>query len=138
MEPSRFNHSNSALQLLGTRQAPAAKMPGMATMTLAEAAAHLLVSTDTIRRRLQRGALLGHKEAGVWFIELPEQGNGQADAPQLPCNCQAEITRLEEMISTVQAQLEVKDRQIGELHVLLQTSQAALPPPRAGAWWRFW
>ena len=37
-------------------------------------------------------------------------------------------------------QVEGKDKQIGELHVLLQQAQAALPAPRENhhPWWRFW
>jgi hypothetical protein len=39
----------------------------------------------------------------------------------------------------LQAQLEVKDKQIEQLHVLLQQAQAALPAPRNNRpWWQRW
>jgi septal ring factor EnvC (AmiA/AmiB activator) len=60
--------------------------------------------------------------------------------------CQADIHRLEEMVAMLQAhivtqgsELEAKNQQISELHVLLQQAQAALPAPRDGRpWWRWW
>ena len=36
-------------------------------------------------------------------------------------------------------ELDVKNRQIGELHVLIQQAQAALPAPKGfHRWWQFW
>jgi hypothetical protein len=36
-------------------------------------------------------------------------------------------------------QLEAKDKQIEQLHILLQQAQAALPAARDGrSWWQFW
>ncbi len=51
-----------------------------------------------------------------------------------------EIRRLEEMVSMLQHQLEVREREVQELHVLLQQAQAALPAPRDNrSWWqRLW
>jgi hypothetical protein len=71
-----------------------------------------------------------------------------------------ELRRLEEMVQFLKAelngrdvqieswkqeaeahreQLQAKDRQIEQLHVLLQQAQAALPAPRENRpWWRFW
>jgi hypothetical protein len=49
------------------------------------------------------------------------------------------IESLKDAVSTLRSQLGTKDRQIGELHVLLQQAQAALPAPRENrSWWRFW
>jgi len=43
------------------------------------------------------------------------------------------------MPSILERQVEAKDEQIKELHVLLQQSQAALPAPKENRrWWRFW
>jgi hypothetical protein len=43
------------------------------------------------------------------------------------------------LISVLRDQLDSKDRQIEQLHVLLQQAQAALPAPRSGRpWWRVW
>jgi hypothetical protein len=44
------------------------------------------------------------------------------------------------MVAMLQAQLEVKDKQIEQLHVLLQQAQAALPALKQNRpWWqRLW
>jgi hypothetical protein len=40
-------------------------------------AAHLGISPDAVRKRLQRGTLAGRKIRGRWFIILPDGGIGQ-------------------------------------------------------------
>ena len=66
------------------------------------------------------------------------------------CACTGEMRRLEKMVELLETQmasqqkqgeqqLESKDKQIGELHVLLQQTQAALPAPKENRpWWRLW
>ncbi len=121
-------------------------------LTIAEAAQRLGISTDTVHRRLKRGQLSGHQQTTpqgfTWLIEIPVgprySGNGApADAP---ANA-GDTHRLEQMVSMLQAQvdaqqlqLETKDQQIKELHVLLQQTQAALPAPgQSRSWWlRLW
>jgi DNA-binding transcriptional MerR regulator len=113
-------------------------------LTIAEAAQRLGVSIDTIHRRLRRGQLSGHRQPTpqgfTWLVEIPvglrDSKNGApADAPASVGDTQ----RLEQMVAMLQAQLEVKDKQIEQLHVLLQQAQAALPAPRDNhSWWRFW
>ena len=51
-----------------------------------------------------------------------------------------EVRRLEEMVAMLQHQLEVRERETQQLHILLQQSQAALPAPKEDhhSWWRFW
>ena len=50
------------------------------------------------------------------------------------------IASVKDEVSTLRSQLETKDRQIEQLHVLLQQAQAALPAPRDNRpWWqRLW
>jgi predicted ArsR family transcriptional regulator len=130
----------------------------MALVSLAEAASRLGVSVDTVRRRLQKGELRGQQQARaqgyVWLIEIeeePDPGNSPADAEHISqisvAACQAEIGRLEGMVAMLQdrvnsqeTELEARRREVQELHVLLQQSQAALPASREGrSWWRrFW
>jgi DNA-directed RNA polymerase specialized sigma24 family protein len=43
------------------------------------AAAHLGISPDAVRKRLQRGTLAGRKIRGRWLIILPDGGTGQED-----------------------------------------------------------
>ena len=51
-----------------------------------------------------------------------------------------EVETRDRQMEILSQQLEAKDRQIGELHVLLQQAQAALPAPRNNrSWWqRVW
>jgi hypothetical protein len=134
----------------------------MALVTLAEAAHHLGVSVDTVRRRLQKGELKGQQQARpqgfTWLIDIPEEtepsssiAGSQADAEVNSevslAACQAEISRLESMVAMLQdrvnaqqEELEARRREVQELHVLLQHAQAALPAPRDHRpWWqRVW
>jgi hypothetical protein len=134
----------------------------MALVTLAEAAHHLGVSVDTVRRRLQKGELKGQQQARpqgfTWLIDIPEKtelgssvAGSQADAEVNSevslAACQAEISRLESMVAMLQdrvnaqqEELEARRREVQELHVLLQQAQAALPAPRDSMpWWqRLW
>jgi hypothetical protein len=134
----------------------------MALVTLAEAAHHLGVSVDTVRRRLQKGELKGQQQARpqgfTWLIDIPEEtepsssiAGSQADAEVNSevslAACQAEISRLESMVAMLQdrvnaqqEELEARRREVQELHVLLQQAQAALPAPRDNrSWWqRLW
>ena len=133
----------------------------MALVTLAEAAHHLGVSVDTVRRRLQKGELQGQQQARpqgfIWLIDIPEEtepsssvAGSQADAEVNSevslAACQAEISRLESMVAMLQErvnaqqeELEARRREVQELHVLLQQAQAVLPAPGDNyPWWRFW
>jgi hypothetical protein len=133
----------------------------MALVTLVEAAYRLGVSVDTVRRRLQKGELRGQQQPSpsghIWLVEIDEEVNqnsrladrsAAAEQGEQAClaACQADIRRLEEMVAMLQAhivtqgsELEAKNQQIQELHVLLQTAQAALPAPRDGRpWWKWW
>ena len=134
----------------------------MALVTLAEAAHHLGVSVDTVRRRLQKGELKGQQQARpqgfIWLIDIPEEtepsssvAGSQVDAEVNSevslAACQAEISRLESMVAMLQdrvnaqqEELEARRREVQELHVLLQHAQAALPAPRDNRpWWqRLW
>jgi hypothetical protein len=134
----------------------------MALVTLAEAAHHLGVSVDTVRRRLQKGELKGQQQARpqgfIWLIDIPEEtepsssvAGSQVDAEVNGevslAACQAEISRLESTVAMLQdrvnaqqEELEARRREVQELHVLLQQAQAALPAPRDNrSWWqRLW
>ncbi len=132
----------------------------MGQVTVAEAADLLKVSTQTVKRRLKSGSLRGQQEATpqgyIWLVDMPDDYNGSDTdtttfpddiSDDMPVGISREIKRMEEMISMLQTELErrdrqveTKDKQIGELHVLLQQVQAALPAPKENhhSWWRFW
>lgn len=123
----------------------------MATLTIKEAAERLGISEVTIRRRLRTGLLKGYQESpptGKWMIEVPDDVSGQ-DSPATPVanddatpelveTLRDTIQRQDEVIDLLKHQLETREREVQELHVLLQRAQAALPGPRQDhlSWWR--
>jgi hypothetical protein len=127
----------------------------MALVSLPEAAQRLGVSVDTIKRRLRRGELKGQQvprpQGYSWLIEinLPcSSDDCMADSSETNTTSHAgstvEVLNLREMLAMAKAQivaqqeqLTTKDKQIEQLHVLLQQAQEALPAPRgARPWWK--
>ena len=110
-------------------------------VTITEAARRLGISERTVRRRLHTGDLMGSQMATpqgfVWTIDLPEdmtedRANGHSSS--------REVETLKEFVAVLNNQVDTKDQQIKELHILMQQVQAALPAPKADnrSWWRFW
>jgi hypothetical protein len=128
-------------------------------LSIGQAVTRLGVSEVTIRRRLRKGELKGQKrqtpQGYVWMIELPDDvaednkngGNGEGESlSELVAALRAQVEGQQELVDSLQAQVKVqqeeltaKNKQIEQLHVLLQQAQAALPAPKAyPPWWRFW
>jgi hypothetical protein len=111
-------------------------------VTITEAARRLGISERTVRRRLHNGELPGRQVATpqgfVWTVEVPD------DVPNDQTNGKAtdgELEALRELVAVLKNQVETKDQQIKELHVLLQQAQTALPAPKEDrpSWWqRLW
>ena len=134
----------------------------MTRLSIREAAQQLGVAELTIRRRLRSGLIPGYQEDppnGRWWVDLPDDENGlktSASMEGVEISSEVEkalrdiIHRQDETISQLQEQhqvqvescrqqLEAKDKQIEQLHILLQQAQAALPASRDNRpWWRFW
>jgi hypothetical protein len=115
--------------------------------TIKEAADRLGLSENTVRRRLHAGLLKGYQEDppyGRWLVELSDEdiegaarATGDGVIPGLVEALRDTIRRQDETLEQFSRQLESKDQQIKELHVLLQQAQAALPAPRDNrSWWR--
>jgi predicted transcriptional regulator len=119
----------------------------MASLTIKEAAERLGISEVTIRRRLRMGQLKGYQESpptGKWFIEVSdddvEQGevdrDEDDDSLELVGALRDTIKRQDEVIALLKHQLEAREREVQELHVLLQQFQIALPAARDNRpWW---
>jgi hypothetical protein len=129
----------------------------LAEVTVFEAAQCLGISPDTVRRRIGNGALKARKAVNgqnfTWRVELPDDVVASCLRTQetpdstrehsLEESVQALLDSQAALISTLQAQvqaqlqqLEAKDKQIQELHVLLREARE-LPAPGAGRpWWR--
>jgi transposase-like protein len=109
--------------------------------TIPEAARHLGVSEHTVRRRVRSGELPGKQVATpqgfTWVVDIP-------DGLPEPVTSSSEVQALRELVANLQdrinaqgKELEAKNKQIEQLHVLLQQAQAALPAPRENRpWWR--
>ena len=113
--------------------------------TIQVAAHRLGIAESTVRRRLRNGELTGEQittpQGFTWLVELPQETeiepvNQPAGDPGL---LRELVESLRSHANGLEGQLNTKDRQIDQLHVLLQQAQAALPPPRVvRPWWRGW
>jgi len=120
-------------------------------LTISEVARRLELSERTVRRRLLSGELGGRHlstpQGFTWMIDLPDDpspkgtghGNGDGTAGELEA-VKDTVRRQDEAMEQLRNQLEAKDRQIEQLHVLLQQQALALPAPKENrqSWWRFW
>jgi hypothetical protein len=126
-------------------------------LSIGQAVTRLGVSEVTIRRRLRKGELKGQKretpQGYVWLIELPDDvsedkkngSDGEGESlSELVAALRSQVEGQQELVDSLQAQVKVqqeeliaKNKQIEQLHVLLQQAQAALPAPRDNRpWWR--
>ena len=128
----------------------------MPTLTIKQAADRLGISESTVRRHLRADQLKGHQEPTpqgfVWRVELPnDEPSSETPSHAVSTELGSELEEalletirrqdatIEQLRDQLQEQLGAKDRQIEQLHVLLQQARAALPAPRDGrSWWRFW
>lgn len=124
--------------------------------TISEAARALGISEKTVRRHIKSGRLKAWMEDGQWFIE--RAGKGQTEGRHRVGSDQttgrqrvdtgerlgrqassADRGALQATIELLKQQLQEKDRQIGELHVLLREAQGQiqkmLPAPSKRRWW---
>jgi hypothetical protein len=111
-------------------------------VTIAEAALRLGISEPTARRRVRGGELPGTQvrtpQGFTWMVDLPD------DLPSEPAPSgdmavmQGFIDSMNSQFQLLKEQLEAKDKQIEQLHVLLQHSQAALAASKENhySWWR--
>ncbi len=127
----------------------------MATLTIQAAAQSLGISEITIRRKLRTGQMVGHQEDppnGRWWVEIADEdllglsSNG-AGARTDETEARAEraeghlfqdlVDVLKDQVATLQHHLDTREREVGELHVIIQQQALALPAPTSGrGWWR--
>ena len=112
-------------------------------VNISVAAGHLGVSTETVRRRLRTGTLLGAKEKTAqgfrWVVTIPDtppnntppSGEGTDNA-----NGGALVVELKARIDSLESQLTTRAGEIDQLHRLL--AQTALNAAPTRPWWRFW
>ncbi len=120
-------------------------------ISIDEAARLLGVSQDTVRRRIRNGELEAHQVARpqgyTWRVDFPDEPANEETAQvagavsgELLEALRDTISRQDETITHLRNQMEAKDKQLGEVHVLFQQAQAALPAPKENghSWWQFW
>ena len=118
----------------------------MATMTIQGAAEFLGVSEITVRRKLKSGQLTGQQEEapnGRWWVEISEEksnfGIGISDSVQRDSNPDLHdpVQILKDQVANLQHHLDIREREVGELHVIIQQQALALPPPATlkRKWW---
>ena len=104
-------------------------------VTIAEAAQLLGLSEKTVRRRVITGRLqatqMSTYKGYTWMVDLPDD----LAKPE-----SGELQALRDRVAAQDRELEAKNEQIRQLHILLQQAQAALPSPKGTQrpWWRFW
>ena len=118
-------------------------------VTNREAATILRISPSTIRRKISEGALKAQErltgQGLTCFVDLPEQSGAalpvtflaKTDGYQELHGCRQGYSKemvdcLRRQVRTLTEQLTAKDRQIEQLHVLLQ--QATLAGSRRSRW----
>jgi hypothetical protein len=76
------------------------------------------------------------------MVELSDDEAVDIQPPnqEISRHMEATIELLKEQVRSQQEELGNKNKQIEQLHILLQQAQAALPAPRENhrSWWRFW
>ena len=102
---------------------------------ISEATKILGVSADTIKRRLKRGELKGHKRptarGEVWHIQIETEGDDDGDEAEeqhaetaaLRATLQAKddvIAAKDQTIALLTGQLDARTRELHQAHVLLQ------------------
>ena len=117
------------------------------SLDIGTAAARLGVSTDTVRKRLQRGKIKGFKTTdGAWRVVLSVQDTtGQMSSPSPEARTDgsdALVATLRDEVTFLRSQLLARDDEIRRAHILLQQAQqrpALTPPAHARMpWWRRW
>ncbi len=111
-----------------------------------EAAQRLGITVEAVRKRARRGSLTAYKTDGLWHIVLPDglpdmpeprqdagraTGRDGSDAPQSASDApDMAITR--DLVDTLRAELNVKNRQIERLTALLGNAQQTVQMLSAG------
>jgi len=118
-------------------------------MTITEAATHLGITTDTLRRRIRKGTVSARQsprpQGHVWFVDIDTDETarenqatptGRADDNDLVELLKGQVQDLKAMLEKRDRDLENRTREISELHQLL--GARSLNPGVDRPWWAIW
>ena len=115
----------------------------MATVTIQEAAQHLGVSQDTVRRRIRKEELQARQtptpQGFRWVVTIPDTPPNNTPPPGEDtdnANGGALVVELKARVNNLEEQLTIRAGEISELHPLL--AQNALNAAPGRPWWQFW
>jgi hypothetical protein len=116
-------------------------------VTLVEAARYLKVSEKTVRCWVITNKVQGIQKPSPrgpqWFVTIPdglvEDEEASEESSELE-GFRRLVDVLQGRLEAADQELQAKNEQIKELHILLRQAQSALPAPegRQNSWWRFW
>ena len=117
-------------------------------ITTKEAAELLDISARQVRERASKGKLKAKRKGKNWLIHSSlsaEVGEAGKSPNGVPGEVSAEAyEKLEQMVQQLQGQVEQKDKQIEQLHIITMQlsrdieSQQKLIEHRQAPWWRRW
>jgi len=118
----------------------------MAELTISEASRVLGLSAATIKRRLSSGDLTGRKEPRPqgtrWLVEVdtaqPPLTDSSLEGSRTDAAPLTLLTALQDQITMLKDRVKAQEREISELHILLQTAQTSLTAPQHHPWWKLW
>lgn len=95
------------------------------------------ISPKTVWRRIQKGEIPARKVAGQWLVDIGQQQDKLSGQERQ--GVMFDLAVLQSTIEVLRQQLEQKDQQISELHILLAQKQLPepLPEPTKTPWWKF-
>lgn len=111
----------------------------MTGQPLDKAAEILGKSPRTVLRWIHSGKIPATKVDGEWQVEVDTVRTN--DKTDVMSELQAEVEDLKAEIDLLKGQLETKDKQISELHVIIARTQPQLEGPGHRRWWSsllFW
>jgi hypothetical protein len=96
-------------------------------VSISATARRLGVTAEAVRKRIYRGSLVAVKdEDGHWRVTLPEQDAWDAQSAPVTLSDAPDSSMIDELVSALREQLQVKDGQIERLLDLLADSQRAV------------
>lgn len=93
---------------------------------LAEAAQRLGLSTEAVRKRLERGTLSGVKRGRAWYVLMPDEPSGHRPDERPDAEISEMLVTLREQLGVKDQQIERQQTEIERLTVMLADAQTTI------------